>query len=107
MAMDEPPVEAQMIRAPDPHAEHRRLAIDGEATRANPLLRLATRGDAHASEHFLQALRLMMRWRCAFRLRVTRRQLALGGGTTSARSHPASLVAAWPSLTTLACTLLV
>ncbi len=61
MAMNQSAVEAQMVGAPDACAEHRRLAIDGEATGADPLLRFAAGRDAHASEDFLQALGFAVR----------------------------------------------
>ena len=56
VAMDEPAVEPQMVRAPDARAEHCDLAVHGEAPGADPLLRLAAGSHAQPRQHLLQPL---------------------------------------------------
>ena len=59
--VDEAAIEPQVIGAPHAHTQHCRLAVHGDAARANPLLRFASRCHAHAGEHFLKSFRLAAR----------------------------------------------
>jgi hypothetical protein len=51
-------IETQLIRLRHASTEHSRLAVDGNAAGANPVLCLATRCEASTRQHLLQALAL-------------------------------------------------